>query len=451
MKLVEGKEIIVQGVVTRSNYHKGSKTYYFTDGEEIVELIYHLPIESGSPIKVTGVVENHHGLSKIKVTSVENLDSSSYLEIQKTAENSAPINEIDFLVRDKIMDSLKTTLLAIARRLHASQKLKREIIVRFHNDGDGISGALSLSSFLKADYTQQNSAIYSVKDAMNDLSKLNNSNHPLVVLVDFGSNVESKDALELLKAAAIEVIIIDHHPTMETISEYTSFCINPWKVANPEIASKYTAGYLASEISRILGKNNLNYAKIALCSDKSDLIEFSQEDKDSGIVLNYVAAYSSYRNALDFYSNVLEKKELFQSILIQANEKIDKLVSLAKHQIKEKEIGPFKLFYLNLGTIVKKFEFPGLGKSATQVFESLLDKDSSSILVCYGPRTVVFRITEPAFEKGADAVKIIEHLKKTMPTLIISGGGHSKAAALRIKEGFETSVLGEVESILISM
>ena len=133
---------------------------------------------------------------------------------------------------------------------------------------------------------------------------------------------------------------------------------------------------------------------------------------------------------------------------MQANEKIEQLISLSKHSLKKSNAGKFEVYKLNLGDIVKKYEFPGLGKSATQVFEKLVPQDSPVVLLGYGPRTVVFRINNIAEEKGADATEIIEHLKKIMPDLIESGGGHVKAAAVRVREGYEVSLLKEIESFL---
>ncbi|MDD5023006.1 MAG: DHH family phosphoesterase [Candidatus ainarchaeum sp.] len=448
MKLFEGSEISIKGVITKHNGYRGNKQYVLTDGKDNFELISSFPLDVGTAVNVSGKVENHYGIMKIKLSSFETLDETEYSNIEQISKNSFLPLEKGFLVKDEHIEKLKEDFLSLAKKLYSIQKLGKGIIVRFHNDGDGICGALSLSSFLKAKYVQQNSAIYSVKDALRDINDLSNYYKSVIILVDFGSNEESKDGLSLINSAGIEIISIDHHPYSQEITPLLTSNLNPWKSIDPEIASKYTAGYLCSELSRLFGYENIKYPLISLCSDKSDLLKCNEEHINSGIVLNYAAAYSGHNSSLDFYLNILSNKHLFHSILMQANEKIEELISISKKQIKEKECGKFKLFYLNLGSLVKKFEFPGIGKSATQIFEYLIKSEQNFILVAYGPKTVVLRITPTAFENGADAREIISHIKNSMPDFIISGGGHSKASAIRIKEGFETSIFPELESFL---
>ncbi len=448
MKLIEGKEVSLEGVISNSAFYKGKYHHKFTDGISVVELLYNFPLDPGSIVKITGTVVNDFGSLKITVKDLKSLSAENYSKIQELAENSIQLKAIDFLVQDSTMDKMKDTLISISKKLKASKILGRKVLVKFHNDGDGISGALSLQSFLKASFDQQKSAIYEVRDAIKDLNKLTNSNHPILVLVDFGSSIENKDGLALLKAGGVDVIIIDHHPPSEDLKQYLSVFLNPWFFDNSDNSSKYAAGYLCAEIARMFGKDCKNYAKISLCSDKSELLEISQEEKETSIVLNYAAAYSSYSSNLDFYSNLLSNDVLFQSILYQAQEKIDQLISLSKKHLKKKQIGKFHLFTINLGSLIKRYEFPGLGKSATQIFEALLPQDKPALLICYGPRTLVFRINNIAVKEGADSLEIISHIKKVMAEIVESGGGHTRAAALRVKPDFETSALQEIEDFL---
>ncbi len=455
MQIAEGKKLSLEGMLTRSYSVKGKYESIIFDGKEEIEVVSEKFFPSGSLVKVEGTIENFFGILKLKASSMELIPKEEvegkYKEIQEKAEANVPLKEISFLVNDQMMSQLKDQIILVARKLYAAQKLGRNIVIKFHNDGDGICGALSLSQFLKANYIQNNSAVYTVAIALKDLSFLQHTRAPLLVFVDFGAGLESKAGLELLKAGGIELVIIDHHPPLEGISNYASCVLNPWAVEYSESSSLHTAGYLCAEISRMLGGDSERYGRISLTSDKSDLLEFSEEIKNAGIVLNYVAAYSSHSSTLEFYSKVLEDKELFSSILLQAKEKIDELLLLSKHCLKEEKAGKFSVFTINLGNIVKKHEFPGLGKSATQVFEAFIPKDSPSVLVAYGPGTIVLRLNNLAIENGADGTKIVSLLKENMRDFIENGGGHARAAALRVKEGFEKNIVDEVIEILSTL
>ncbi len=490
----EGKKISLEGLLTRSYSVKGKYESIIFDGKEELEVVSDKFIPSGSLVKIEGTIENFFGILKLRASFFELMpeeeSKEKYKLIQERAEASVPLKQTKFLINDKMMEQLKPKIELVARKLYVAQKLGRNIVIRFHNDGDGISGALSLSQFLRGNYIQNSSAVYTVSNALRDLSFLQHTRAPLLVFVDFGNGNESKDGVALLKAGGIELISIDHHPPFEGIENYVSCILNPWIIEYSESSSSYTAGYLCAEISKTLGnqsdrksvtspacptdKGHLfgtkpkslsqigsnaqiqfvnaseRYARISLTSDKSDLIEVEEEIRNTGIVLNYIAAHAPHTSTLEFYSKVLSNPELFSSILLQAREKIDELIRLSRKSLKEEKVGLFSVFHIGLGTIVKKHEFPGLGKSATQVFEALIPKDKPAILIAHGPEVVVLRLNDFAVENGADGTKIVASLKENMKDFIENGGGHARAAALRVKEGFEKNIIDEIIHILSS-
>jgi len=360
---------------------------------------------------------------------------------------------MSFLINNNSMNKMSDVMNSIADKLKLIKVSHKDVIIRFHNDGDGISGALSFSKYIRrARYIQQTSSIYSVRNAMFDLNELTGSRNPIVIFIDFGSGQESQEGLSLLKAGGVELIIIDHHPFFEEIVNYCSIYLNPWSYKSIKNPSWYSAGYLASEIIGLLGIDCSKYGKISICSDKSGLRKCEKEYSDFGLVLNYVAAYSTYRSSLSFYSSILENKELFTSMFIQANEKVEQLIFIAKRSMKKKKVGNFFIYYFNMGKTYKKYEFPGLGKSATQIFEKLIEGENTpSLLICYEPKTIVFRITNNAFELGADASRIINHLKRVASDMIISGGGHLRAAAIRINGDNISSLFLEIEDYLLNI
>ena len=97
--------------------------------------------------------------------------------------------------------------------------------------------------------------------------------------------------------------------------------MNPYKVG--EDMSRYTAGYLASEIAFACGLPEgkaAELARIACSGDKSDIMSSGADDARKALVLDYLAAHASFGNNLDFYRNVMEKQDLFDSIARQADE-----------------------------------------------------------------------------------------------------------------------------------
>ena len=341
------------------------------------------------------------------------------------------------LISDKITKKLKPKIQQLAEKLTEASMNRRYIMLRFHGDADGISGALALSEVLKCYAYQQNAAVYSVRDAIRDLSNLTNEDNPLAVFLDFGMNKESEEGLGLLKAAGVELVLIDHHPPSEKIYRIADFVLTPWEFSNGEDVSRYVAGYLAAEVARAMGAVEAEkYAAIACAGDKSTVFETGEVDYKAALVMDYLATHAAYGNNLRFYKSIIGKKELFDSIYMQAEEKIEEAATKSMRSMKELQTANGILLYtVDVYDVVKKGEFPNRSKVTTRIFDKV--KGNGAVVVLgTGEKTIIIRINDAAAAKGISAESIAEKIAVSMDDFVESGGGHIKAGALRIKEGF---------------
>lgn len=370
-------------------------------------------------------------------------------------ETIGDIAEIDVapLIRDSMTDELLPKMRDIAERIRNARESKRFVLLKFHNDADGIAGAFSLTSVLRCRTYQQNGAVYSVKDAFRDLHALGNETKPMAILLDFGMNKESEEGLRYLSAAGVEIIVIDHHKPVE-MAQNMDASITPWEFrekTNEENPSRYVAGYLTAEIAVMCGLERataLGYARISCAGDKSDLLEPNEDDKKKALVLDYLAMNASFGNNLEFYRNVMNKKELFDSIHMQAEEKISEAVNALMEGAKAREAGGAKFFVFDTERVVSKGEFPNRSKVTTGLFEQLNDKETPLVVFGCGENVLIMRSNNKATEKGIDLAHIASEMKGIMPDFVISGGGHTRAAAIRIKKGYVKSVVnGIIERI----
>lgn len=393
----------------------------------------------GDVITINGKAQIRGGTLQIVAETVKKESEEKRKQIVEEIEKSVRVFENEPMIKTEIMEKLIPYAREVAKKLLVAKKLNRFVILRFHADADGIVGGIAISSLLHAQKFQQNSAIYSVRDALTDINLARNNFMPLVILIDFGANEESISGLELLKADGIETIIIDHHPPAENVESYAYF-LSPWKF-DGENASKHTAGYVAIEVARACGMGFEKYVKTSLAGDKSDLLTLDDEDKDRALVLDYLAAYSTFGNSLDFYKEVLEKPALYESMLRQAKEKLESLRESVKANLKKRGKNGLSIYLLNLDRIATMGEFPSRGK-ITSIAHDLV-KEEEAVVVGYSKKFIIFRITEKAAER-VKANELIEKIKSTAPDFIESGGGHDKAASLKIREGFEKEILEEI-------
>lgn len=385
---------------------------------------------------------------KVEILGGES-EKLEYEMITKKIKSSIAISDSPALLPDDpTMVGLWPKLKSAAQELTVAERLRRSILLRFHGDADGICGAFALTGVLHCKAFQQNSAIYGVRDALRDISLIGQENKPLVLLLDFGSSDPCAEGLELLKAAGIEYVVIDHHPLGKTPPEKT---ISPFQVDKK--ASKYTAGYLACEIASAIGFDKgkaLELAKIACAGDKSDILPVGKEEVRKAMVLDYLASHVSFGNNLDFYKSVMVKDELFSSISTQAEESIEEAARKAMEGMKSSKTQNAELetFIFPLGRVVKRGEWPPSSKVTTRVYDKIRDapenKGKAFICLGYTERSIIMRISDEAVALGLSANGLAENIKISMADFVDGGGGHVKAGAIKVKVGFVKEVLNEV-------
>ncbi len=434
--LSEGQRISIEGIVTRTMREQ----YEINDGSLSYVILTNERLSLGDIVKVEGLMEENTRVNAQSVAVLPIAEAKQKSdEIKKKILENIKVNDIELLVKDETAEALKPEFIEMAKYLLLAQKLNRFILLRFHSDADGISAAFALTKFLRCRAEQQNAAIYNTRDAIRDLNTFNYQYAPLAVFVDFGASQESIEALKLLHSAGVEIIIIDHHPPVDEVTGL-GILLSPWQVNDDPASSQYPAGYLACEIARVAGVENIDYlAKISCAGDKSNIIDVDETDKDKALVLDFLAIYSGYGNNLDFYRNAIENPELFKSILQQAKDKMKSIYEAAIKLMKKHNAGELAVYVIELDNMIKEQEFPSRGKIVTMVSENL-GNERPVMVVGYGKKTIVIRLNQMAADAGYGADRLISELKVNMKDFIESGGGHTKAAAIRTHEGYAKSV-----------
>ena len=366
-----------------------------------------------------------------------------YDKVKANAAGAAILPDAPSLVRDEVTEKLWPQMKNAALELFIAKKLGRSVLLRFHGDADGISGALALTDLLYCKPFQQNSATYGARDALRDISFIGQESRPLALILDFGSGKNCAEGIGFLRAAGIECMIIDHHPYEGAPNEGA---VNPFNVAVN--ASKYTAGYLACEIAVALGlekEKALGLAKIACSGDKSDVLPTDEGDRAKALVLDFLASHMSFGNNLDFYRNVMQNPELFTSIMRQADDTINEAADKAMAKMKKHGEGT-DIITFPLEGIAKKDEWPPSSKITTRVFDRLNAGGGGKPLLCIGytDRSIIMRLNDAAVASGLDANIIATKLKTSMADFVEGGGGHTKAGAIRVKADFVKDVLNEL-------
>ena len=165
---------------------------------------------------------------------------------------------------DEITKAMGPKLSGAARLLARKLVRAAPVIVRFHNDADGSSGAYalykSLERFFEGDFfsarpriiwKMHKNVVYAHEDAQEDIITINNyesGQKPLLVVIDFGTSQGSNQGVERIKES-FDIIWLDHHPLESDakVRELANY-VNPWDWGGE---SSYTAGFLACQLSKM--------------------------------------------------------------------------------------------------------------------------------------------------------------------------------------------------------
>jgi len=437
----------LEGIVTRCFEARGSLIYTIANEHGVSEAVCTERFAIGEYVRMKGRLEFRGEKPQLVCERAERVEGRNAGEMIEKAENSAKLESAKLFVYNETMDRLVPDMQKAARKLLAARLLGRQMILRYNNDADGISAGIGIASVLrpaKFSAVQHNSAIYNTADALRDISSLRGTFAPLLILVDFGANVESVEALAIVKSAGIEILVVDHHPPSPKANELCSVFVSPWNVG---AASEYPAGLLCCEIAKIAGADAGRMdaiARISLTGDKSRLYSPSEEDEGRALALDFLATYANFANTLEFFESVLTDEGLLAQIVGQAREKMGNIAKMAGNYAREKEVGPFKVYLVGLDKLAKNNEFPSRGKITGAYFDSVKKEGMPTIVIGHGERLISFRANKEARDAGFNATKLIEELKGELKDGIESGGGHDVAASLRIQKEFEKIVLEEV-------
>lgn len=348
------------------------------------------------------------------------------------------------LIEDQGLQKLEEQFLAAAKYLEKQLLEERPILMRYHDDGDGVYGALIMKRALEqkaADLgvtlvfasSQSGSAIYSPTEARKDAADYYEAN-PLLLLVDFGLNEDSAEAVALVRKQGFSVLAIDHHPYPKGIEKKYDQVVSPTLIG---LGGEYCAGLLCYEVASAMDCNPSEYwARAAMKSDNST---FKREEDDlPARAIDYLLITSSVKRPLSYYEKIAEDRELLASHYAEAMAKLDEMLRAADAHVKIRELpkGAHAIL-INLDKIcTEKNTYPSKGKAVNEIqFKYAKQLGGAIVSLGYTSDRISFRANAEAASLGIAANPVIARLKNEMSNDVESGGGHEVAAALKVRKG----------------
>jgi RecJ-like exonuclease len=323
------------------------------------------------------------------------------------------------------------------------------IIARFHNDGDGFSGATALYRALNdlqgrmfenernVIWHMNRSIAYTLESAYEDdmlFGVYRSIEKPLMLITDFGTSPESMDAIGRMSGMC-ELVWLDHHLPYEGFPiENFAHYINAWSFGGD---SNTTAGLIACVLAQVMSRVDIELLKQAsLISDYSEYADLgNREAYKLALVMDFLTSgksrYDSQGATPKQLETITSDKQRFEEVFGFATKLLDDALAVGLKNIKSYRSGAINVHVLDFGHVAKlgySYPLPGRYSSKLQEHMEALNNGNTITVTHYGS---YISIRESRDVSGkVKLLDIINRMKETGEAA--AGGGHSEAASIRI-------------------
>jgi RecJ-like exonuclease len=446
----------MRGIVTSVKLAPNpSENVYSIIGERV------LTTKSNLVLEVLDDVEMEDGRANIvgKASAREYGEALKSIAFKKNAPRKSGIAELDSIT-EKMAAAMNSAADLLARRCLSGAP----VVIRFHNDCDGSSGAVALYDALEKLRSahgveafniawRMNKSIAYTADSFHSDSAFFNSfssaERPVVVVIDFGTSQESEEAIGL-GSERNDFVWLDHHPVYldfprDAITNY----VNPWDFGSD---SDYTAGFLACTFAEILsGSGFAALKKASLVGDYSKYAERGGDAHKLAIVLDYLTskkgadANVTPKQIKQVVDDEQKLDETFSRASALLGDAIDQGVKKARKYTTGDGV---KIFVLKFDSLVRENEdYPIMGRYSSWLqsrLESIEGEDVATFV--YHGNYISVRAHRKVVDK-LNLGKKLEQLKNASE-YIRSFGGHEAAFSIKVdrerQEHVIAMILGEL-------
>ncbi|MBQ6099243.1 MAG: DHH family phosphoesterase [Methanobrevibacter sp.] len=515
----KGKTVRIDGEVQQIQQTSGPTIFMVSDESGVTEIAAfdkagersYPEIEVGDAVQVLGEVNEHSGKTQIESSSMTKLNEENTRKLRTLIDAAlnkrAEPEDVDFLVKSDVLNRLKPKMREAAQKIRRAILDGRTILLRHHNDADGICAGVAMEKALiplieevnpsnDAQYyyfkrSPSKAPFYELEDVVKDLSfaledqERHGQKLPLIVLLDNGSTEEDIVALMQAKIYDIEVVVIDHHSPGDlltkderngeiygatvAVDEYVDTHVNPYLVGGD---SQLTAGALATEVAHIINPEVKEIIKhlpaVAALGDHAEcgeVYQYLQLASEKGFNKEHLAKIAECVDFEAYFLRFMNGRGIMDTILAVDNlDKHEKMIdALYKEYLKRVDtqlkaalpnIKRTQLengIYFNLIDVEKyahKFTFPAPGKTCGFVHDHVIKEigdDKPIVTLGHGPDFGVFRATDAVAEQfGFNVNDIVSTMIERVPSAGIDGGGHECAGSIKYIEGLGEEVLYKV-------
>ncbi len=407
---------------------------------------------SSAVLKPGEEIEAKEFNGKIEPTKIKDGDADKYESAARRLAKKATrkYKSIGIKEADALTDLMEPKLKAAVQFFLFKLLLGAPMVISFHNDSDGASGALGLFRALKSTevaahfenritWRMHRGVSYSAENAIDDMLFANNFSSiekPLLVIIDFGTAPESNEGIKEAKDK-FDIVWLDHHPIAEefdgiSIENY----INPWQFGGD---SNYTAGLLACTFASMFANIDINtIANASLIGDYSTFIKDDEDSRKLSTILELLTSDSSIIDSRSLtpydIDEAISKKEKFDELFSYATMQLEEALASALASVKSYKsqlANIYTIDFKNIRNADTKYPLPGrFASKLLSKLEELSGRQCILILHFYS-----FISIRSSKQVDINLVDVVNEAKKAY-RVVESAGGHKNAASIKLADEY---------------
>lgn len=393
---------------------------------------------------------------------VESIVSSTYDFNSLLALRSTPLRE-SFSITSERYEKMKPTFLAVAKRIRLAILQSQPILIRHHNDADGICAGLAVEKACRMFIEQCQlspdhmiyrspsiSPFYDPIDLFRDISMFQRYSQehgdpsPLILLLDTGSTPENLFCMKILQTFNYECVIVDHHnpATLKDgksqVCPYVSVHLNPYLFGYD---NQTCAGMLCHELARFIFETyeQTIYPAVAgladrcKCTEIDDYVKISSKSVEEltamGIAIDYLAFHFKFDSGVGVYERVYKDQALVNVINQNVRASVETQLESTLPYLKSEDINGVFYSEIELDQYTQRFKYPTPGKVLGMVHDHVANSKANQpvITIGYFEDGVIIRATKSIIPIPT----LLEDLQRDMPEANVEGGGHETAGSLK--------------------
>jgi RecJ-like exonuclease len=453
-------------------------------------------IKVGNIVEVTGQYNTHRGTEQIEISDMFIVDEAYAIAFQRKMEKlldekSQP-PEVNFLVKSDSLELLKPKFIKVAKRIRRALLEFQPIIIRHHNDADGITAGIAMEVAIRQLWVKNYETsdedklrhlvkrsvnkppYYDPLDAVRDLNmaledqKRFGDKLPIILMLDTGSSEESLFSYKLVKTYGIEIMVIDHHFPSSSIQETIDIHLNIYFSGGDY---NICTGMLGCELARFVNleiSDTIDHLPaIAGMGDRVEGVEFNQylsiaKEKgysenfiqDIAIAVDYQAYFLKFSPGTLLLRDLLglegkhEKQINFVKLLAsEARKHLENQLRISLEYVEEDTLpNGICLAVLDVEKYASRFDFPPPGKITGSLFDHLAQQDSnvSLVTVGLGPDFAIFRSQNVKL----DFPRLVNRFAEKSPHAGVEGGGHEIVGSMKFVAGAREEITEMIRELL---